>query len=70
MEYLHHEICHVVTWLKANKLPIKDKKNTIMIFRLKQVKPLVTGPLKIDNAVIEEEEHMKFFGVYIDQHLA
>ena len=70
MEYLNHEICHVVTWLKANKLPINDKKTTIMIFRPKQMKPLVTGPLKIDNAVIEEVEHIKFLGVYIDQHLA
>ena len=30
----------------------------------------MTSPLKIDNTVIEEVEHIKFLGVYIDQHLA
>lgn len=32
MEYLNDEICHVVTWLKANKLSINVKKTKIMIF--------------------------------------
>ena len=63
MEYLNDEICHVVTWLKANKLPINEKKSTIMTFRPKQKQPIVTGTLKIDNTVIEEVEHIKFLGV-------
>ena len=29
----------------------------------------MTSPLKIDNTVIEEVEHIKFLGVYIDKHL-
>ena len=41
-----------------------------MIFRPKQKKPLATSPLKIDNTVNEEVEHIKFSGVNIDQHLA
>ena len=41
-----------------------------MIFRPKQKKPLATSPMKIDNTVSEEVEHIKFLGVNIDQHLA
>lgn len=41
-----------------------------MIFRPKKKKPLVTSPLKIDDTAIREVEHIKFLGVYIDQHLA
>ena len=70
MEYLNNEICHVVTWLKASKLSRNVKKTKIVIFRPKQMKPLVTSALKIDNTVIQEVEHLKFLGVYIDQHLA
>ena len=69
MEYLNNEIRHV-TWLKANKLFRNVKKTKIVIFRPKQKKPLVTSALKIDNTVIQEVEHLKFLGVYIDQFLA
>ena len=31
---------------------------------------LVTSPLKMNNTIIEEVEHIKFLAVYIDQHLA
>ena len=41
-----------------------------MIFRPKQKKPLASSPMKIDNTVSEEVEHIKFLGVNIDQHLA
>ena len=48
-----------------------------MIFRPKQKKPLASSPMKIDNTVSEEVEHIKFLGVnidhilhIIDQHLA
>ena len=41
-----------------------------MIFRPKQKKPLATSPLKIDNTVSKEVEHIKFVGVNIYQHLA
>ena len=30
----------------------------------------MTSPLKIDDTAIREVEHIKFLGVYIDQHLA
>ena len=41
-----------------------------MIFRPKQKKPLASSPMKIDNTVSEEVEHITFLGVNIDQHLA
>ena len=41
-----------------------------MIFRPKQKKPLASSPMKIDNTVSEEVEHIKFLGGNIDQHLA
>ena len=30
----------------------------------------MTSPLKMNNTIIEEVEHIKFLAVYIDQHLA
>ena len=41
-----------------------------MIFRPKQKKPPASSPMKIDNTVSEEVEHIKFLGGNIDQHLA
>ena len=41
-----------------------------MIFRPKQKKPLASSPMKIDNTVSEEVEHITFLGVNIDQHIA
>ena len=41
-----------------------------MIFRPKQKKPLASSPMKIDNTVSEEVEHITFLGVNIGQHLA
>ena len=37
-----------------------------MIFRPKQKKSFEASPLKIDDTVIQEVKHIKFFGVYID----
>ena len=53
MDYLNDEISHVATWIKANKLFIKEKKTKIMIFRTKQ-KFLATRLLKIGNTIIED----------------
>ena len=53
MDYLNDEICHVATWLKANKMFIKVKKTKIIIFRTTQ-KFLTTRLLKIDNTIIED----------------
>ena len=53
MDYLNDEISHVATWIKANKLFIKEKKTKIMIFRTKQ-KFLATRLLKIGKTIIED----------------
>ena len=53
MDYLNDEISHDATWIKANKLFIKEKKTKIMIFRTKQ-KFLATRLLKIGNTIIED----------------
>ena len=53
MDYLNDEISHDATWIKANKLFIKEKKTKIMIFRTKQ-KFLATRLLKIGSTIIED----------------
>ena len=48
----------------------KYQGHNFCLFIPKQKKLLVTSPLNTDNTVIEEVEHIRFLGVYIDQHLA
>ena len=42
--------------------------DSLLAFKVARL--LVTSPLNTDNTVIEEVEHIRFLGVYIDQHLA
>ena len=67
--HLNDQLHNVSTWLKANKLSINVKKTKLMIFRPRQKTLPITRQVIIENNVLEQADHTKFLGVYIDQHL-
>ena len=60
---LHIELATVDQWLKANRLTLNVKKNT-----LKQL-PEVLSQLTINNEVISKVNVMKYSGMMIDENL-
>ena len=61
--HLNDQLHNVSTWLKANKLSINVKKTKLMIFRPRQKTLPITRQIIIENNVLEEVDHTKFFGV-------
>ena len=65
---LNSELEDISSWLKTNKLSLNVKKTHYMLFSSKRNRKDIL-PIKIDNNEIEEVEHTKFLGVFIDNKL-
>ena len=65
---MNDELASICIWLKVNKLSLNVKKTHFMVFNPKN-RPCDKIQLNIDGTLIDEEQHTKFLGVYIDNKL-
>ena len=65
---VNDELASICVWLKVNKLSLNVKKTHFMVFKPTQ-RPCDKIQLNIDGALIDEEQHTKFLGVFIDNRL-
>ena len=65
---MNEELASICIWLKVNKLSLNVKKTHFMVFNPKK-RPCDKIQLNIDGALIDEEQHTKFLGVFIDNKL-
>ena len=67
---VNHDLAIITKWLKANKLSLNIKKDTLHVFfskKTNKVNPDIS--LKIDGVIIAEVTSWKFLGTIIDVKL-
>ena len=67
-KHLNDELCHINTWICANKLSLNTDKSNFVIFHPYQKKLNYSVNLKINNISIEEKDSIKYLGVLLDRH--
>ena len=64
------ELAKLLAWLRCNKLSLNINKTNYIIFH-SQNKPInnISHKLVIDNVEIQQKSHVKFLGIFLDEHL-
>ena len=66
-EIVNAELAKVLNWFKANKLSLNVKKTNFILFGSKKIPDTVDKfSVSIDGLLLEQVEHTKFLGIYID----
>ena len=69
-EIVNSELINVSNWFRANKLSLNTKKTKFILFGNKQIPDLVNKfSVSIDGYLLEQVQHTKFLGVFIDAKL-
>ena len=68
---LNHELYKLSTWLKANKLSLKNDKTYFIIFHRARIKlPDVECPIIMNNSLLSNIQTNKYLGVILDSKMA
>ena len=66
---INMELKHLSLWLKINRLALNISKTNFLIFHTTQRKIDFNVTLKLDKKALNQEDQIKYLGVFVDSHL-
>ena len=66
---VNQELKHLSEWLNVNRLALNVKKTNFVIFRSNRKPANHNVTLILNRKALEQKDHVKYLGIYMDQHL-